>query len=299
VSLNTQLQSSELKELSYTLYSRIPKKTGRGGNNNINMWMLTEDNIKDWMDDLDAYENALVSTSYQDISIPYNFELEYIGKNHTLYPFIIDWFSKATRNAHAYIRKHSLLHIWSVLRHDDIVAIKKSQERISNELQGTDVEKPRHQFSRKDLTDSDLDLYNKSSTALLFHGTRSVNVSGILRESLKLPKYLSGIKTNGSLFGPGVYWADDWKKSAGYISSASSHWAKGSGTISGRGAFMFMGDVVLGKPYVTPRYSQDQPPAGFHSVFGKGGNSSLQNNEFVVYSGQQFNLRYLIELNIE
>lgn len=66
--------------------------------------------------------------------------------------------------------------------------------------------------------------------------------------------------------------------------------------MKGRDAFMFAADVVLGNPYVAPGPKGfTAPPDGHHSVFGKAGESQVQNNEFIVYKPQQHQLRYLIE----
>jgi hypothetical protein len=67
---------------------------------------------------------------------------------------------------------------------------------------------------------------------------------------LRLPKQLVGVAINGAAFGPGIYWADDWRKSAGYCSLGGSYWVRGSGGIQNRGAFMFTADVVLGMPWL-------------------------------------------------
>ena len=142
-------------------------------------------------------------------------------------------------------------------------------------------------------------MFRDTNTYLLFHGTRSVNVGGILKSSLRLPKTLVGVQTTGAMFGPGLYFADDWKKSAGYTSLDSSYWSGGSGGISGRGAFLFVCDVVLGNSYVSTRAKGfSQPPDGFHSVFGScKGIGSLMNNEFIIYNTNQHRLRYLVEFN--
>ncbi|MCK4824458.1 hypothetical protein KA005_52390, partial [bacterium] len=77
----------------------------------------------------------------------------------------------------------------------------------------------------------------------------------------------------------------------------NSYWAGGSGTISGRGAFMFIADVALGKPFVAPGpRGYTAPPSGYHSVFGKAGHS-VANNEFITYSGDTNRLRYLVEFD--
>jgi poly [ADP-ribose] polymerase len=123
-----------------------------------------------------------------------------------------------------------------------------------------------------------------------------VNVSGILREALRLPKQLVGVVITGAMFGPGLYFADDWKKSAGYTSLTNSYWSGGSGAVKGRDAFMFAADVVLGSPYVAPKWGgYTSPPKGHHCVFGKAGDSGVQNNEFIIYSPNQNRLRYLAE----
>ena len=74
--------------------------------------------------------------------------------------------------------------------------------------------------------------YRDSNTGLLFHGTRSVNCVGLLRESFRQPKELVGVTITGAMFGQGVaYTADDWKKSAGYTSLRGSYWSSGGGYV--------------------------------------------------------------------
>lgn len=149
---------------------------------------------------------------------------------------------------------------------------------------------------RPDLSNSEARRYTDTNTRLLFHGTRSVNVSGILRESLRLPKQLVGVVITGAMFGPGIYFADDWKKSAGYTSLAGSYWSGGAGGVKGRDAFMFAVDVVLGEPFVAPHaHGYTSPPKGHHSIFGKAGTSGVENNEFIIFQREQHLLRYLIE----
>ena len=126
-------------------------------------------------------------------------------------------------------------------------------------------------------------------------------MSGILRKSLLMPQKLVGVSINGALFGPGLYFADDWGKSAGYTSLSGSRWAGGDGVVHGRHAFMFLVDVVVGTPHLADRgHGYTSAPSGKHSVFGKGGHSRLsfgilQNNEWIVYRTEQHCLRYLIE----
>jgi hypothetical protein len=98
------------------------------------------------------------------------------------------------------------------------------------------------------------------------------------------------------MFGPGLYFADDWRKSAGYTSLHDSYYSGGGGAVKGRNAFMFATDVVLGSPYVASGPSgYTKPPSGHHCVFGKAGDSGVANNEFIIFSRGQHKLRYLIE----
>ena len=134
---------------------------------------------------------------------------------------------------------------------------------------------------------------------MLFHGTRTVNVAGILQHSLKLPRQLSNVAITGAMFGQGIYWADDWKKSAGYTSADSACWSRGSGKVSNRHLFIIVGDVIAGNLWVAPRYGgYTEPPSGYHSIFGKMGHSGVQNNEYIVFNPAQINMRYLVEFSI-
>jgi len=104
------------------------------------------------------------------------------------------------------------------------------------------------------------------------------------------------LRFTGAMFGPGIYWADDWKKSAGYTSLHGSYWSGGGGSVRGYDAFMFVADVALGNAFVAPGpRGYTSPPAGHHCVFGKAGDSGVMNNEWIVYKTDQNQLRYLVE----
>lgn len=297
-SITAQVKDKTLNSLSSLLYGRIPKKKPVGADPST--WVLSKDNILTWQNDLDAFESALYSTDIQqsdsDPLAEMNLTMEWISPKSDLGKFLYEWWPKATGNRHSYIGKMKIKNIWSFERHSDKGLIEKIHKRILKDKPDT-KEKPKYQPKKRlDLSAADRKAYAKANTALLFHGTRSVNVSGILRESLRLPKNLVGVVITGAMFGPGLYFADDWKKSAGYTSLQNSYWSRGSGAVKGRSAFMFAADVVLGTPYVSPTWKGfTKPPKGHHSVYGKAGKAGLQNNEFIVYNTQQSKLRYLAE----
>ena len=173
--------------------------------------------------------------------------------------------------------------------------LEKAQKKL---LQGTVDTKIRPQFqprTRLDIPRAGRTAFKKTNTSLLFHGTRSVNVTAILRESLRLPETLVAVPRTGAKFGPGIYFSDDWKKSADYTNAKGAAEVQG-GSVRGRKAFMFLTDVVLGTIHLAPElHGYTKPPRGFHSVFGKAGHSGVDDNEYIIYHKDRSRLRYLIE----
>jgi hypothetical protein len=224
--------------------------------------------------------------------------MEWVNPSSALGKFLHRWWPQASGNRHYGVGNMKIKNMWKVARHNDHGKISSTQESILKE-RPTISERAHFQPSeRQDLDDNILiKRYHDTNTALLFHGTRSVNVTGILREGLRLPQQLVGVVITGAMFGGGLYFADDWRKSAGYTSISGSYWSSGGG-ISGRGAFMFAMDVVLGNPYVAPHSKgYTSPPKGHHCIFGKGGVSGVSNNEWIIFGPAQQQLRYLVEFN--
>ena len=127
---------------------------------------------------------------------------------------------------------------------------------------------------------------------------QTVNVPGILRENLRLPKTLVGVVITGAMFGGGLYWADDWRKSAGYTSVYNRWGGYSSGAVAGRHAFMFVADVAIDNPFIAPGpKGYTEPPKGHHCIFGKADVSQVMNNEFITFDRAQHSLRYLVEFS--
>lgn len=305
--VKNQVADRDLKQLTAMMYGRIPKK--KELHSDPVTWILSQNNIMVWGVDLDAFEAALktqsdiTETTEQNPLEGMNVRMEWVSPTSAKGKFIYDWMPKATRNRHSYIGDMRIHNVWEVEHHQVRPRFMELQIRIAKGTTDS-VEKALFQpRERIDLASEVAKRYYESNTAMLFHGTRSVNVSGILRERLRLPKQLVGVVITGAMFGPGCYFADDWKKSAGYTSLDNSYWSQGGGSVKGRNAFMFVADVPLGKPYLAPRaHGYTAPPAGHHSVFGKGGHShgnsvSLQNNEWIVFDILQNDLRYLVEFS--
>jgi hypothetical protein len=224
-------------------------------------------------------------------------KMEYLEKTSKCGAFIHQWFPKATRNKHSSLGNMIVKNVWLVERDGDAKKFSDAQQKIGKI---NTKEKPFHQPSdRPDLNPNQNDLYSNTNTGLLFHGTRSVNVTGLLREGFRFPKELSGVLITGAMFtgaGGGVYFADDIKKSAGYTSLRGSYYSGGSGAVKGRDAFMFICDVALGVPHVaTKPHPYTSYPSGTNCIFGKAEVSQVQNNEWIILNKNQYKFNYLVE----
>jgi poly [ADP-ribose] polymerase len=123
----------------------------------------------------------------------------------------------------------------------------------------------------------------------LFHGSGPQNILGICKHGLLMRP--PGVYITGSMFGNGLYFADQSSKSEQY---AFGRFGGGSGR--GNSYFMFVTDVALGKikQYESSQSDLVKAPTGYDSVQGKKG-SYLVHNEFIVYTVHQHILQYLIE----
>lgn len=312
--VDKQIADPELKKLTYNLYGMIPKAKAQGLPEKD--WILSQDNIGRWQDDLDAFETALKSgdveeTEDDDVMKGIPADVEAIDRTSELGKYLAEWWMGATRNRHGH-SKLVVHNLWRVKRHGDDTVFDKNQQQIAGEMpKKWNEERPmfiERQKQRPDLNSDQRKQYWTSNTSLMFHGTRAVNVPGIIRENLRFPNQLVGVVINGAMFGPGVYNADDWGKSANYCSvggSGRSLYAGSSGHIAGRKSFMFANDVILGVPHVAKdAHGYTKPPDKCHSVFGKAGHTSswgsyggLQNNEWIIYQKGRIILRYLAEVS--
>jgi len=124
----------------------------------------------------------------------------------------------------------------------------------------------------------------------LFHGSRASNIMGICKKGLLLRP--PGAYVTGSMFGNGLYFADQSTKSSQYATARFG----GSSSSYGNSYFMFIADVALGKimKYQDSQSYLQKAPHGYDSVQGEKGRS-LVHNEFIVYDIKQNELKYLIE----
>jgi hypothetical protein len=314
-----QIRDKGLIELTNLMYSRIPKikrvrtagRSGRGKASeaakkrardaDAKNFILTQDNIHLWQADLDAFEQAKISNVAVEAKETnplegMGVEMHWIDINSSEWSWLKHFCAKSTRNRHGGLGAMKIKNVWAVRKPTLETGFLSCQKRIAGQKPRTN-EKPMFEPKKRPDLNGNGKEHAASRTALLFHGTRSVNVSGILTKSLLLPRQLVGVQITGAMYGPGLYFADDWKKSAGYTSLRGSYWSGGDGDVKGRSAFMFLVDTVLGKPHVANGPSgYTKSPTGTHSVFGKAGRY-VQNNEWIVYDSKQHALKYLVEFD--
>lgn len=298
-----QVADGQLKQMTYTLYGMIPKVKAQGVHEAT--WILSRDNIKSWQDDLDTFETALKSADVEqqdegddDVMQGVPADVEWIPLQSEQGEWLSTWWKKASRNRHYYIKDLKIHGLWKIRRHGDSDLFKKNQQQTFTEMGKWNEERPLHQDKKRiDLEPEERKMYWETNTGLLFHGTKSVCVPGIIRENFRFPSELVGVQITGAMFGPGTYFADDYRKSAGYCSDPSSYYG-GGGAVKGRHSFMFAVDTILGHPHVaTGPHGYAGPPKGRHCVFGKAGASSVQNNEWIIFRKGRSQLRYLAEVS--
>jgi len=304
---DTQVKDQELKQITYALYSRIPKLKPLHCPEAD--WILSQTNIFGWEQDLGAFETALSAGSTDHIAVDDPMEglpvdMEWIDPKTQLGAWLYGWWPTATKNKHHNVGALKIKNLWRINRHGDDEVFDKELAIVAKEVgKKTIADRPIHQNKeRPDLNGNRQDMFWNTNVGLLFHGTRTVNVPGIIKTNLRLPAQLTGVIINAAMFGGGLYWADDFKKSVGYTSTPNALYSSyNSGGVKGRHAFMFAADVILGVPHAAPQAKGfTSAPKGCHSVYGKAGysqgwNGALLCNEWIVYQGGRNVLRYLIE----
>ena len=135
---------------------------------------------------------------------------------------------------------------------------------------------------------------NKTNIQKLWHGSKNENWLSIIQHGLLLNPNAT---ITGKMFGNGIYFAPNPKKSYGYTSCNGSYWAKGQSACG----FMGLYDTAVGDPYYptsswgssaeaeTKRQNKD-------CLYAKKGRMGLYNDEVVFYDEGAVCLSYLIKI---
>jgi len=301
-----QLKSKKLQELSKYVATIVPRPIPRGGDPSA--ILLSSDTILAVQQDLDAFEAALQNEDFeaevQDNQVDPNKvigrQITWIDPKSAQGKWIENTWHGMTNNRHGHLRgKFKVLNIFEVKDDAKRKAFIARAQEIAKKRKGTKHSLADLQPSRRTDVHDISDLYAQANICIGLHGTRAVNVAPILQTNLRLPKSLKGVHITGAAFGHGIYFATDWKKSWGYTGFSRSYYGTG-GNIKGRGAFMFMCDLTLGKCHMATdtMWTTTQCPRGTDSIFaatGRRNSMSLGNDEHVIFDPNQQFIRYIIE----
>ena len=176
--------------------------------------------------------------------------------------------------------KHSNLDHYKVKR---VFEIHNKKERINFEAEAKRLKEYKKENKIRKVNKLD---YQEVD---LFHGSRNSNILSILMNGIYIPPSNAAHVTS-RMYGSGVYGADVVTKSLNY-----SRGGWGSGVRNrNRSIFCFIMRFALGKVHETGSALKTGTPAGFNSIFAKGG-YDLQNNEYIVPKASQTTMSYLIE----
>jgi poly [ADP-ribose] polymerase 2/3/4 len=292
----------ELERITNDFYGLIPHNLGSGARGQMTHLLLdTKDKIDKKEYDLDTLLDAkaigatLTSTSTYDQYLSLETTFNYIERNDSIFSWLNDMIQKTRASNHAYLGKIVLLNAWDIQRSGERDVFLKTANKIAGECGKSVIPNQLKDLvkERKDVDNESL--YKKANILPLFHGTRTQNITGILKQGLIIRP--SGVVINGSMYGSGAVYFGFGSKSANYTSIKSSYWAKGS---DDRG-FLFITDCALGSQLVAkgPYQYTESNIKPHHSVWAKGGVSGVINDEFMLYRTDQHSFRYLLEFTCQ
>lgn len=134
----------------------------------------------------------------------------------------------------------------------------------------------------------------KDGVKLFYHGSKVENWYSIMKQGLSLNPNAS---VTGKMFGNGLYFASECRKSLNYMDTKHSRWNNGNRD-SGYTAIYA---VALGKCYMPTGClsssfdKTDVNRLGYDSVYAEKSRAGLQNDEYVVYDASQCTIKYLCE----
>ena len=124
-----------------------------------------------------------------------------------------------------------------------------------------------------------------------WHGTKASNLLSIFKQGLIIPP-ANAAQCTGRMFGNGIYGSQQSTKALNY---ATNYW-NASGENEDR-VFMLLCDFAMGKEYHPQGSSRRFPAPGYDSTYVAPGAANTINQESIVYSTEQVNIKYLCEFS--
>ncbi len=124
-----------------------------------------------------------------------------------------------------------------------------------------------------------------------WHGTKASNLLSILQQGLIISP-ADATQCTGRMFGNGIYGSEQSTKALNY---ATNYWNP-SGDSEMR-VFMLLCDFAMGKEYQAQNPNHRFPLQGYDSTYVAPGAANTINQESIVYSTEQVNIKYLCEFS--
>jgi poly [ADP-ribose] polymerase len=262
------------------------------------------DRIMEKHDTLDTFLDAKnvssvlsKGTAIDDQYKKLNAELNWMDPQDIRHKWITNLLRETRASNHSFLGKIKIFNVFELKRNNESNNFYSNVDKIASQMKGAKV-KPRFtKLTRPDLTTDERKAFLKANVWPLWHGTRPQNMVGIINRGLMIRP--SGAIHTGSMFGDALYHAENSSKAMNYCGCRGAFW---SGAMKTDRVFVFLEDVIVGKPHiVTHTQFFRKPPAGHHSVYAipSKGYGGLYNSENMTYvssgSAQQHRLRYIVE----
>lgn len=308
VNNNNKLSKNNLKDIeriTNDFYSAIPHNLGQGFRGQMTQ-LLLDDKLKiaQKSEDLDLLldAKAMGASLNNDAQIDEKYksmqaDICFVENESDEFKWINKLLLGTRASNHHYLGKIKLLTIWKVARKNEDTIFIKNTEKIAKEcgkivipdIMKNDIK------NRPNLSKELEELYSKSNTLPLWHGTKDTSLLPIIRNGFLIRP--SGAIITGAMYGSCIYKSSSSTKSINYTNINGSYWAKGNKDK----AFMFLSDATLGNQLIATgarQYTRENIKP-YHSVWAKGGSGGVINDEFMLYNqsgeNQQHCIRYLLE----
>jgi poly [ADP-ribose] polymerase len=298
----TSLKSNNQNIINLTndFYALIPHNLGSGSRGQLTHLLLdSEEKILQKESDLDTLldakaigaslnDNSDIDSKYKNL----NAEFEYVDPTDPVFNYIDSVVQKTKADNHRQLGKIIIKNVWKIKRNAEYDNFVKRASVIAKECGSQNIPKQLESFvsSRKDVAKEHLDIYKKANVLPLFHGTRTQNIIGIVKQGLLIRP--SNAILTGAMYGNAVYHGFS-TKAINYSSIKQAYYGS-----DGRDkAYLFLNDCILGKQLIASgshNYTNRSIEPN-HSVWARGGYSGVINDEFMIYKTDQYQLRYVIE----
>ena len=280
-------------------YTLIPHPLGAGARGKMEHLLLDSvQKILQKEDDLDTLLDAKsigAVIDSDDVDEKYkalNAHMSLVEHKSDLFNWIVGIVTGTRASNHGRLGKIVVLNVWDLTRNNERPGFFQKAAEIAAQCGHQKVPKVLTPYmNRLDIPASDEKLYKQANVLPLFHGTRTQNLPGIIKNGLLIRP--AGAVITGDMYGSALYFSSNSTKSINYTSIKSSYWSGGRDDR----AYLFLNDCALGNTKIASgsyKYNQNNiKPA--HSVWAVGDKSGVLNDEMMLYNTHQHTIRYVIE----